>query len=160
MAITSDVTYNTLMLIIIYTLGTLIGIDYDKSGITGSNSWAVFKADTVPQCFSGDGLLWHSQGGGNKKKGSLSTPIGSISLVPIYLDMWAYTLEEHCFSFDLKLTKREVTGIATLKTTERIFFSLSTGDEKADEVNSPGDQMYMKGDSRLAAVAKGTERAG
>lgn len=69
---------------------------------------------------------------GLRRKGSLSTPIGSISLVPINLDMGAYTLEEHCFSFDLKLTKREVMVIATLKTIERIFFSLSTGDEKAE----------------------------
>lgn len=55
-------------------------------------------------------------------KASHKTPVGSTSLVPINLDMLAYTLEEHTFSFDLKLTKREVTVIATLKTIERIFF--------------------------------------
>lgn len=63
---------------------------------------------------------------GEKKKRP-SALVGNTSLVPINLDMQFYTLDEHIFNFDLKLTKEGSNINCTMKTKR----TLSTGDEKA-----------------------------
>jgi len=57
-----------------------------------------------------------------KKKKRPSALVGNTSLVPINLDMQFYTLDEHIFNFDLKLTKEGTNINCTMKTNQKDTF--------------------------------------
>lgn len=59
---------------------------------------------------------------GKKKKKRPSALVGNTSLVPINLDMQFYTLDEHIFNFDLKLTKEGTNINCTMKTNQKDTF--------------------------------------
>ena len=57
-----------------------------------------------------------------KKKKRPSALGGNTSLVPINLDMQFYTLDEHIFNFDLKLSKEGSNINCTMKTNQKNTF--------------------------------------